>query len=84
MTTNPTPFVLAENARWFTRTDGVAVLPARVFIHHERTPVIVVSRGKRKNKIVVGESPSSGFSGLMLDNQGRYAGSIRRAIVRQP
>jgi hypothetical protein len=85
MVSNPTPFVRADEARWHQLTDGTLILPARVFLHRTRVAAIVVPRGKRKGGgIIVGEHPSSGFRGVMLDIHGRYAGSIRRAITKMP
>ena len=88
---NPTPFVLAQDAKWIEcGLPGGPVeyrlLPARVYLHPDRAPAIVVPRRARAkaklNGILVGERLSSGFSGLILDAQGRYAGSIRKAIRR--
>jgi hypothetical protein len=82
MTKNPTPFVLAEDAEWQDcglRGGPVEyrLLPARVYLHPTRTPAVVV---RRRGRVMAGEAPSSGYSGLMLDGQGHYAGSIRKSI----
>lgn len=90
--TNPTPFVLADEAKWIecglsAGAVEYALLPARVYLHPERTAVIVAPKGARRKAkasgVLVGEGLNSGFSGLLLDAEGRYAGSIRKAIRRR-
>jgi hypothetical protein len=80
---NPTPFVLAKDAKWRHLPCGSKFLPARAYLS-SGIPAIVIQRGKRKaiRYIIIGEHAASGFSGIMLDVNGKYAGSIRKSIAR--
>lgn len=81
MATNPTPFVLAQDAKWRDLPCGGKFLPARVYLAEKTIPAVVVKPRKRHCRIIIGDSPASGFGGLMLDARGKYAGSIRKSIT---